>query len=73
MHATMLRARDTTHLLPEPAAKLLGHALCNAHRRHSARLRAPNLSAAGVADLGEVLGHLGGLSGASLPNHNQHL
>eukprot|EP00955_Chlamydomonas_euryale_P012416 133672-Chlamydomonas_euryale.AAC.4 len=61
MHARMSTHPHTLipHLLAQPAPKLLSDALCDAHRGDSARLRAPNLSAACVADLSQACSMLG--------------
>ena len=44
-----------THLLPQPAPKLLGNALGHTHSGDSARLRASDLALACVAHFGQVL------------------
>ena len=61
------------YLLSEPAPDLFSDALCNAHGRHTPRLRAAYLASRCVACLGQVLCHLGRLTRASLSDDHQHL
>ena len=72
-HRAVLEADAVADLLAEPAPKLLGDALGDAHRRDAARLRAAELAAGRVAGLGQVLRHLRRLAAARLADHDEHL
>eukprot|EP00962_Isochrysis_galbana_P059060 scaffold32443_cov79-Isochrysis_galbana.AAC.1 len=61
------------HLLPQPAPKLLRHALGNTHGGHAAGLRAGDDALGSEASFSHVLSHLSCLARARLPNHNQDL
>ena len=64
---------DITHLLPQTATVFLRDSFGHRHGGHTAGLGAADLAPGGVARLGQILGDLGGLAGARLPDHNQDL
>ena len=66
----VLKTNGIANLGAELAPHLLRHALRDGHRRHAPRLRATDHAERGVSLLVHVLGHLRGLSGASLAHHD---
>ena len=65
--------RRCAHLLPEPAAELLGDAFRDRHGGDPAGLRAPDLPPHRVARLRQVLRDLRRLPRSRLPDHDQDL
>lgn len=67
-----LSIKQLSHLLSQVGSYLLADSLGHTHGRHSSGLSTTHHAVAGVPVLMQVLGQLGGLPAARLPNNNHN-